>query len=53
MGGRQAFLFGNFSALDGELVNRPTGTHIPDVADFFGTYGFDLNVPFRQTIPRT
>ncbi len=43
--GRMVSIFGNFSALDGELVNRPTGTSIPDVADFFGTYGFDLVLP--------
>jgi hypothetical protein len=43
--GRSVSLFGNFSALTRELVNRPTGTHIPDVADFFGTYGFDLVMP--------
>ncbi len=41
-GPREFSFFGNFSALTGELVNRPTGTHLPDVADFFGTYGFDL-----------
>lgn len=44
-GGRSLALFGNFSALTRELVNGPTGTHIPDVADFFGTYGFDLVLP--------
>jgi len=38
-------VFGNFSAIEGELVNRPTGSHIPEIADFFGTYGFDLSVP--------
>lgn len=43
--GRSLSLFANFSALDGELVNRPTGTSIPDVADFFGTYGFDFVTP--------
>jgi len=43
--GRALALFGNFSALEGELVNRPTGTSIPDVAGFFGTYGFDLTMP--------
>lgn len=42
-GPREFSIFGNFSALTGELINRPTGgTHLPDVADFFGTYGFDL-----------
>jgi hypothetical protein len=39
---RQLSIFGNFSALEGELVNQTAGTHIPEVADFFGTYGFDL-----------
>lgn len=43
-GARSVSIFGNFSALDGELVNRPGGTSIPDVADFFGTYGFDLRL---------
>jgi len=43
--GRSLSLFANFSALNGELVNRPTGTSIPDVADWFGTYGFDLVMP--------
>ncbi len=41
-GPREFAVFGNFSTLTRELVNRPTGTAIPDVADFFGTYGFDL-----------
>ena len=44
-GGRAFWLYGNFSAVDAELVDRPTGTHVPDVADFFGTYGFDLAMP--------
>lgn len=43
--GRTLSIFGNFSAVDGQLVNRPTGTSIPDVADFIGTYGFDLAMP--------
>ena len=42
---RSVSLFANFSALNGELVNRPSGTSIPDVADYFGTYGFDLVLP--------
>ncbi len=43
--GRALFLFGNFSALQRELVNRTGGTAIPDVADFIGNYGFDLVLP--------
>jgi len=43
--GRVFSIFGNFSALAGELVNRPTGTSIPDVADFIANYGFDLAMP--------
>ena len=44
-GGRSFSLFANYSALNGELVNRAGGTSIPDVADFFGTYGLDLVLP--------
>ncbi|MGI9088789.1 MAG: TonB-dependent receptor domain-containing protein [Chthoniobacterales bacterium] len=47
-GGRAFTVFGNFSGLEAELVNRPGGTHIPDVADFFGTYGFDLVLPLPE-----
>lgn len=47
-GGRSISAFGNFSALDAELVNRPGGTSIPNVADFFGTYGFDLTIPIPE-----
>jgi len=46
--GRSVSLFGNFSTLTRELVNRPTGTYIPDVADFFGTYGFDIVMPLPE-----
>lgn len=46
--GRSVSLFGNFSTLTRELVNRPGGKAIPDVADFFGTYGFDLVMPLPE-----
>ena len=47
-GGRSVSVFGNFSALDGELVNRAGGISIPDVADYFGTYGFDITFPLPE-----
>ncbi len=47
-GNRAIFAFGNFSALEAELVNRPGGTHIPDVADFIANYGFDIVLPLTS-----
>ncbi|MDQ6625768.1 MAG: TonB-dependent receptor plug domain-containing protein [Verrucomicrobiota bacterium] len=46
--GRSFSLLGNFSSLTRELVNRPTGTYIPDVADYFGNYGFDVVMPLPE-----
>jgi len=48
-GGRSVSLFGNFSTLHRELVNRPGGTYIPDVADFFANYGFDMVMPLPES----
>ena len=50
-GPRQFFVFGNFSTLTRELVDRSTGTYIPDVADYFANYGFDvaLTLPERNS----
>ncbi len=44
-GSRALWLFANYSKIDGELVGRTTGTHIPDVAEYFFKYGFDLAWP--------
>ena len=44
-GSDTAAVFVNFSRVDGELVGRATGTSIPDVAEFFLKYGFDLAWP--------
>ena len=44
-GGRAASAFINYSKVDGELVGRATGTRIPDVAEAFLKYGFDLAWP--------
>lgn len=44
-GARSATVFVNYSKVDGELVDRPTGTSIPDVAEWFLKYGFDVAWP--------
>ena len=44
-GSSSASLFINYSKIDGELVGRVTGTSIPDVAEFFIKYGFDVAWP--------
>ena len=44
-GDRAASLFVNYSEIDGELVGRTTGKRIPDVAEFFIKYGFDIAWP--------
>ena len=46
-GARTLSFFVNYSKVDGELVGRTTGTNIPDVAEFFGKYGFDLAWPLQ------
>ena len=48
-GGRTLSLFANYSEVDGELVGRATGTSIPDVAEFFVKYGFDLAWPLNDS----
>lgn len=47
--GRTLSIFANYSEVDGELVGRATGTSIPDVAEFFAKYGFDLAWPIRDS----
>lgn len=47
-GGRALSLFANYSEIDGELVGRATGTSIPDVAEYFVKYGFDLAWPLND-----
>ena len=47
--GRSASLFINYSKVDGELVERATGTSIPDVAEFFLKYGVDVAWPLGGT----
>ncbi len=44
-GQRNANVFINYSKVDSELVGRATGTSIPDVAEFFVKYGFDVAWP--------
>lgn len=39
----------NYSEVDGELVERPTGTSIPDAAEYFIKYGFDLAWPLADS----
>ena len=48
---RTAALFINYSKVDGELVNRTTGTSIPDVAKFFVKYGVDVALPLGGIDP--
>lgn len=47
-GSRTLSIFANYSEVDGELVGRATGTSIPDVAEYFVKYGFDLAWPLRS-----
>lgn len=47
-GARTLALFANYSKLDGELVNRASGTSIPDVADYFFKYGVDWTFPLGR-----
>ena len=39
---RKLWIYASYSKVDGKLINQASGTKIPDIAEFFVKYGFDL-----------
>ena len=44
-GRRTLWVYASYSKVDGKLINQASGTKIPDIAEFFVKYGFDLAMP--------
>ena len=44
-GSRTLWIYASYSKVDGKLINQASGTKIPDIAEFFVKYGFDLALP--------